>query len=105
MKDHYTNDIRLKKPSMALKADYENSRSAAIHLMCLSCMEGTSSSVNECTDQVCPLWSYRKNGISKVTISCIPSKDTLERLKEDKTSDAKREQGRKLGEARKNNRI
>ena len=102
MIEHYANDIRLKKPSKALKADYGNSRSEAIHLMCLCCSEGTAKSVRECTDQVCPLFQYRANNITKIALTAIPSRDVLEELKESKISDAKREQGRKLGQRKQN---
>jgi hypothetical protein len=97
MKQCLANDLRLKKPSWALEADYGNSRKRAIHLFCMECMGGSASSVDKCPVNTCPLWQFRKDGISSYVPPTIPKQEELLKLKDENTSDARREHGKKLG--------
>lgn len=95
------NEIRRKKPSMALEADYKNSRRNAIYLFCLECMGGSSSDVASCKSFTCSLWQYRKNNVTKMVPPGIVSKEELLEIKENKTTDAQREAGKRLGNLKK----
>ena len=70
------NEIRTKYPASARAADYEQSRSKAIRLQCLTCMGGSLSEVKSCPDQTCFLWPYRaKNTCTDRESGVIPTLD------------------------------
>ena len=68
-----TNDLRMKHPSTAFKADYDNSRACAIKLFCKECVGGSPKLVKECQIQSCFLWPYRGNGETTRSPGVIPS--------------------------------
>ena len=79
MKNCVENDVRLKIPKTALLADYENSRRAAIHLFCVSCLGGSAVEASRCESYTCPLWPFRPKGKnSKRPDGYIPTKQQYE---------------------------
>ena len=66
------NELRIKYPSLGYKVDYKRSRSAAIKLMCISCMGGSIAQVKQCKSTTCPLWSYRP-GNNKIRSKTVPN--------------------------------
>lgn len=77
MDSKFEYELRLKDPNRALKADYENSRSAAIDLHCRACVGGSVAEVGNCNDQLCALWKYRPGSGNKVrSKDSIPTKET-----------------------------
>ncbi len=98
----FINELRRKKPTMALEGDYKNSRRNAIYLMCLECMGGSSSDVGKCPTFTCPLWQFRKSNIPKMKPPGIIPEEELLKIKEDKTTDAQKEAGKRLGNLKKN---
>ena len=51
--------LRRKYPGIGRRCDYENSRAAAISMMCRTCVGGSLAEVERCGVEVCPLWLYR----------------------------------------------
>ena len=74
------NAIRLKRPRLALEADYGSSRKAAINLMCFECCGGSISTVTSCKSYSCALWRFRPNAAGKRPDNIVPNKKVLEDL-------------------------
>ena len=75
------NQLRLKRPNLALEADYGSSRKSAINLACYSCMGGSVGSVSNCKSYACPLWRFRPNPLTiERPKGKIPNKEELEKL-------------------------
>lgn len=87
---------RKKHPGLAIKADYGGSRTAAIHLFCITCMGGSRSDAVSCQTKTCPLWQFRPGGKKGVISKALPTKEFLE----GKISPEKRETGKKLAQGR-----
>ena len=93
------NDVRVARPNLGLKADHQNSRSAAIQLFCISCMGGNRKDAAECKSYNCPLWALEfKSTRGKRPEGSVPTEKQYEELIDSTVSDAKREAGRKLNE-------
>jgi hypothetical protein len=95
---------RGKYSKLGLQTDYNNSRSAAIHLFCLICMGGDEDArtlAKACQSYECPLWQFRPGAIKNMKPTGIPSQEDYEQAIEAKVSPERREWGKKLGEMRK----
>lgn len=69
------NKIRTKYPGKGRAADHENSRAAAIWLLCVSCSGGTIKQAKGCGDHVCPVWPYRPGANGKRPPKTVPTAD------------------------------
>jgi hypothetical protein len=97
IREQLENDIRISRPQLGLKADYKNSRSAAIQLFCISCMGGSRSDAAKCTSYVCPLWPLEfKSSRGNRPENVVPSREQYETMIGDSVSDKQREAGRRL---------
>lgn len=94
------NDVRVARPNLGLKADHQNSRSAAIQLFCISCMGGNRKDAAECKSYNCPLWPLEfKSSRGKRPEGIVPTEEQYQKLIDATVTDAKREAGRKLNES------
>ena len=96
----YSLELRLKKPSLGLKTDYENSRKAAIELFCLDCVGGERKIAVSCSCTSCPLWQFRPGAIKGVKPDGIPTKEQYLELTETAKSPAQVAHGKKLAKMR-----
>lgn len=70
------NQLRIQRPQVAFKADYEQSAEHAIHMACLTCMAGSYKEIGACRSYRCPLWSHRPGNCNKeAPLNSIPSKE------------------------------
>lgn len=60
--NRHLDELRRKLPGLGRKADYENSRQAAIDLACLECTVGARAAIADCGCPACPLWPFRPYG-------------------------------------------
>lgn len=75
------NQLRIQRPQIALKADYQQSAEHAIHLACMTCMAGSYREIGACKSYKCPLWSFRPGNCNKeLPEDAIPSREEYEVL-------------------------
>lgn len=95
--------LRKKRPALTFKADYKNSRSAAIRAYCLSCMNNQPGEVSKCSSVECFLWPFRHGTKPEVRpTGKVLSEEEYQEVLDGSVSDAKREHARKMGLARRN---
>lgn len=95
---HLAVELRIKTPGKARGADFEGSRTNAIHLFCYQCMGGSKKDAGGCESYTCPLWQYRPNPTTGTVLppGILPSQADLQALLDAKTSDAQRERHESL---------
>jgi hypothetical protein len=86
------NELRERYPGIGRKADYENSRAAAIKLFCLQCMGGSRQAVAGCEAYSCPLFTFRSYGDPERPARAVPSLEWYE----GQVSEEQREKGLRL---------
>lgn len=92
------NEIRLKRPKLGYKADHCGSRTAAIHLFCISCVGGDRVEAAKCQSLSCPLWQFRPGRKKGKTPEGIPSKQQYTEMINATISAKQRAAGKKLRE-------
>lgn len=94
--DQVENEVRLARPQLGMKADHKGSRTAAIHVFCISCMGGSRNDVKGCTSYVCPLWQYRPGRTKGELPPGVPTQEQYQELIDKSVTPAQREAGRRL---------
>lgn len=92
------NEVRVSRPQLGQKADYEGSRTAAIHVFCLSCMGGSRAEVAACKSFSCPLWQFRPGREKGVRPAGIPTDAQYKQMINSSVSQKQRDAGKKLRE-------
>lgn len=86
------NDLRIKKPGKARRADYQNSRAAAIDLKCEDCCGGSLNEAKKCEVYTCFLWPYGPAGkLGERPHGAIPSLEAYNTLLPELTEEQKAE--------------
>lgn len=95
------NEIRLTRPHLALKADHQNSRSAAIQMFCITCLGGNRSDAAQCKIYACPLWALEfKKTRGERPEGEVPTEKQYKDMIAASVSPKQREAGKKLAEGR-----
>jgi len=90
--------MRVSRPQLGCKADYEGSRTAAIHLFCLTCMGGSRAEVVACQSFSCPLWQFRPGRTKGKLPPGLPTEAQYNEMIDASVSDKQRQAGKKLRE-------
>jgi len=95
-----TNELRRKRPSLALAADHGNSRAKAIEMHCISCMGGNANDARSCGSIECALFIHAFGRIRPV--GAVPTEQEYRQMIEsDPNYAAKVARGRALAEVSK----
>jgi len=97
--DCVENDVRLARPTVAVKADHGSSLRSAVDLNCRACVgnEGYRDAIKNCPDHVCFFWAHRPYADTKTRPEgVIPTEAEYKTLCEESVTDAQREQGARL---------
>lgn len=98
LKQRIENEVRVSRPQLGCKADYQGSRTAAIHVFCLSCMGGNRNDVVACGSYSCPLWQFRPGSKKGVRPVGIPTRAQYDEMIDGSVSQKQRDAGKKLRE-------
>lgn len=98
LKNSVENEIRLSRPKVGFKTDYKGSRTAAIHLFCISCMGGSRADVVSCKAFSCPLWQFRPGKKRGERPEGIPSQEQYKELLSKLSTEKRKAAGKKLND-------
>jgi hypothetical protein len=79
---YHVNELRTAYPGLGRRADYANSKAAAIRLFCLDCQGGSRSAVTDCSARHCPLWPFRGSGSVERQPGDVPKLEEYQQLTE-----------------------
>lgn len=85
----YRDDLRERYPTLAMRADHENSLAARVKLFCRECM--TQASCPDCPDPGCFLFPSRpghdRDGATTRPDGCVPSVEEYEAMRQARDPD------------------